>query len=46
MGQAASVYLAKRIHTGGSILWEPQPMPEAWRQSLADIGFNVPMVTP
>jgi hypothetical protein len=44
VGQAATLYLAKRNAATGR--WEPQPMPEAWRQSLADIGFNVPMVTP
>lgn len=40
-GQRARIYLAKH-HPGGR--WEPWPMPEAWRQSLEDIGFNVPQV--
>lgn len=42
-GRQSSIYLAKR-HPGGR--WEPWPMPEAWRQSLEDIGFNVPRVAP
>lgn len=41
--EPARIYCAT-LKPGGR--WEPQPMPEAWRQSLMDMGFSVPLVAP